>query len=457
MAAVAQLQATKQAPLPLKATQFFEDYPTTRVTYTTSGTPSKTSKQDLVYAPDASDKERLLRAILDYERKCSTAILNIADTDRHVKLIEILGGHMQLQWETHLTNCSSQNDADFQGNVRSFLLNYLPSNAFHIQKEYLSRATKPYNMDCFELASRLQLINEISVLLPGSSGKKLFLDDLDLKTALYRAMLPAWQLAFEATGNLVEDKAYTIQRLAQFFETQRLHHNALSDSRRRQNQQNGNRGFRANNTRGRPYPSNGTGFNRNNGNYRGNSSRSSSSYSSNYQGPSRNFRNQGTQYSMSSRTQGSQTQSYPAAPTSRTPFSPAHTRSRTTPPRRARSDANRETRNLQSFYGQRGRHPQGSRRSPNDMYYQGEPLQHTDPGSDEQYFGGTLDYSSNFYPQQNDNDGYFAHDDSAEISHDQETSDGFFAQDNYAPHSDAFAQTDSSDMPYDAHDQDAEY
>ena len=467
MAAVAQLRATQAPPIPLKAFELYENYPTVRISHTSidANKVSTTKKQDLVYAPDASNKERLLRSIVDYERKSDKLVLNIQDDDRHTKLMEILGGHMQLMWETHVKNCASKTNTDFRSNVRDFLLNYLPSNAFHIQKEYLSRASKPFHMDCFDLASRLQLINEISVLLPGSSGKKLYNDSNELKTAMYRLMLPTWQLAFEATGLLIDDTSMTMQRLAQFFETQRLHHNAAADARRRQNQQGNNRGFRGN-PRSRPYqPQNGyNGYRPPRINAYGNNN----AYGGRGYNPQGNFRNQSTQVGSGNRYRdsGSQTRNQRSPSTS----TPAHLRSRHTPPRMHRSDNTRDSRSMQGFYGQRGRGGRGrgrGQRRQNDMFFNGEGVDTSDTSdqyfdntseqyfdnTSEQYFDNTCDDEEfKDYTQDCSNDGYFATETNEDFIGDEEHSDAFFSHDSYAQQYALNAPGGPNNGPYDAYE-----
>ena len=51
-------------------------------------------------------------------------------------------------------------------------------------------------------------------------------NDTDRKNALYDVFLDQWQKAFGASGNSLDDNAYTYSRLCDFMETQRIHHNA---------------------------------------------------------------------------------------------------------------------------------------------------------------------------------------------------------------------------------------
>ena len=102
---------------------------------------------------------------------------------------------------------------------------YLPANAFLIQDSYLLTATKPFSMDCYALADRIDLMNKLSIYLPGNNGTKLFgngNDDTERKNAYYRLMPPCWQLNFDATGNDLAKATYTMDNLVAFMEQQRL-------------------------------------------------------------------------------------------------------------------------------------------------------------------------------------------------------------------------------------------
>lgn len=235
----------RQPPLPLKADLLYENYPTTRVTYTFAtegrgerGAISVTRKQELPFAPDASDKERLIRVLHEYNEACSDSLLHIHDRDRHTKAREVLRGDLKASWENTIMDVAATSDADFVTNVRSFLAFHMPSNAFLIQQEYLRQATKPYAMDCFTTANRLRLINTISIYLPGSGGTQLFPSATSIKNAFYGLMLPQWQLAFDSTCNQLDDDDYTLQKLISFMEHHRLYHNTTREDRHRQRQEN---------------------------------------------------------------------------------------------------------------------------------------------------------------------------------------------------------------------------
>ena len=73
MAAIAKLHAAKQPPIPLKPFVEYHHYPGTCVSTQikavtiTPNIKTVTGKQDLPFAPDASDYERLIRALDDFK------------------------------------------------------------------------------------------------------------------------------------------------------------------------------------------------------------------------------------------------------------------------------------------------------------------------------------------------------------------------------------------------------
>lgn len=257
MSAVSYFRATKQPPFHLKQAIPFEEYTTVRITHTfTNATTSanETRKLDVPFCPDSSDKERLVRCIHEYIDACDTARLHCSDADRYTHMRDILGGDLRTTWDTVAASRTTKNDANFLIDIRKFMANYVPSNAFLIEQEYFNTAKKPYNLDCYSAVARLRLINTLCTYLPGSSGAELFPNPTAVKNAFYKMMLPEWQLKFDGTGNLLDDNTYSLQNLVNFMEQCRLFHDAQQAARRsRPSQYQGNN----NNHRARsfqPYP-----------------------------------------------------------------------------------------------------------------------------------------------------------------------------------------------------------
>ncbi len=231
MMPISKFRAAILAPLPFEAATRYEDYPTTRIAYTPHNERTPRTKR-LPFAPDASDKERLIRVLVGYERSCDVSSLHIHDDDRHTMASQVLCGDLSISWEMTIANAAKTIDTYFVTNARVFLKNYMPPDAFLIQEQYLCQITKPFAMDCFEAANRLRLINKLSVYLPGSGGNKLFEDDASLKSAYYRIMPADWQMKFDATGKDLHHSDYNLNNLVIFMESLRLHGNAVQGNKR---------------------------------------------------------------------------------------------------------------------------------------------------------------------------------------------------------------------------------
>ena len=194
MSAVAKLRATKQPPFQLKPSPLFEDCPTIAVCNQVqvhpasgNGNPvNQNRKQVLPFCPDSSDKERLVCCFNEFLDACDPELLNLKDEKLHLKAREILGGDLKTTWIEVMTEAKSKDAANVETahckeNVRKFLSKCVPPNAFHVLREFLTHVKKPFSIDCFDLASRLRLINTLASHLPGSAGNDLFPDDTAFK------------------------------------------------------------------------------------------------------------------------------------------------------------------------------------------------------------------------------------------------------------------------------------
>ena len=220
----------KTPPILLHAHILFEDYSTVSLTHTyehPAGTKHR-RKEDLVFAPDPSDAERVLRVLDEFTQACAADRLHIDNGARYTQLSRVLGGSLRSSWDTirHNIADADRTNANWNGHLRAFTRTFLPSNSTKLQADYLKTAKKPFNMNIYHLSARLDEINMLSNLLPGSNGNRLMNNDTDRKNALYDVCLDQWQKAFDASGNSLDDNAYTYSRLCDFMETQRIHHNA---------------------------------------------------------------------------------------------------------------------------------------------------------------------------------------------------------------------------------------
>ena len=189
MAAFAKLRSSWHAALQLKPVLAYGDYTTARLVtqHTTAATTSDnpgitfTRKQDLTFAPDDTDIERIIRVLSDFAEACTDELLMIHNMDCHKKAREVLGGDLKVIWDNTITASTNTLDADFSTNVCAFLSNFSPSNSFLIQQEYLQGASKPFHITCFNVAFSLRLINSMSIYHPGSGGSKLLVEPKAIK------------------------------------------------------------------------------------------------------------------------------------------------------------------------------------------------------------------------------------------------------------------------------------
>ena len=249
MAAAMASLLQREPPMPLKPTLLFKEYTMVCIEYTHhppiaggGAAPARiTQKRDVVFCPDSSDKERLLRVINEYVDACDDHLLHIHNNDHYVNFAQVIGGSLKMTWTeviaTHQPLVANRTDANFQTDVRHFTRRFLPSNAA-LQKDYLNdpKTTKPRDFDCFETRSRLELLNHLSQYLPGSAGNAMYPDALSQMIAYFKLMLDPWQLKWTENGNSTDQPDMTMSLLVDFMEQQHLFHNARQpQSRTRHN------------------------------------------------------------------------------------------------------------------------------------------------------------------------------------------------------------------------------
>ena len=268
MSAVAAVVASRQPSIHLRSTLSFEEYSTVRLSHSwdeDAGTPAaprwttRTRKADVPFAPDATDKERLLRVVHEYKDSLVPSRLNFTQgPDIYDNFRLVLGGDLRTTWDQTITELEATQVPDGAGGhnpwaktannfipdgITKFLRRFFPSNAFLIQGEYMRLVMKPKALDVYAVSGRVRLINTLSQYLPGSNRQKLYTTPVDEKNAFFRMMLPSWQLKFTETGQELDDPNYTYDRLVQFMANQQLYHDAQQEANRQQRARN-SQGFR---------------------------------------------------------------------------------------------------------------------------------------------------------------------------------------------------------------------
>ena len=263
MSAVAAIVASRQPSIHLKASLAYEDYTTVRLSHSwdenagTAAVPrwtTRTRKADVPFAPDSSDKERLLRVVHEYKDSITESRLHFTTGDEVYDNFRLtLGGDLRTTWDQTVTDLEATQvagaawtkttDNFTTDGIPRFLRRFFPSNAYLIQGEYMRLAIKPKALDVYALSGRMRLINTLSQYLPGSGGTRLYTTDTEEKNAFFRMMLPSWQLKFSETGFELDDQNYNYDRLVQFMANQQLYYDAEQEAnrQRRQQLQNNNR------------------------------------------------------------------------------------------------------------------------------------------------------------------------------------------------------------------------
>ena len=218
MSAVAAIVASRQPSIHLRPALPFEEYTTVRLSHSwdenagDGANPrwtTRTRKADVPFAPDASDKERLLRVVHEYKDSIQDSRLHFTTGDDvYDNFRLVLGGDLRTTWDQTIVELQAAQVPDpanpgamigwtKQANnfttegVPKFLRCFFPSNAFLIQGEYMRLVMKPKALDVYAVSGRVRLINTLSQYLPGSGNQMLYTTPVEEKNAFFRMMLPA--------------------------------------------------------------------------------------------------------------------------------------------------------------------------------------------------------------------------------------------------------------------------
>jgi hypothetical protein len=171
---------------------------------------SRHEKAVLPICNDPSNKELFIYVIDQFKDACEPERLNLhSGMLRYNKFREVVEGDLKISWNDLCSNRRADNNNAGQANysILSFdqdlltlLRLYLAPTSYEDQKEYMRSATKPYNMSCEALGSRLRVISNLSRYLPGSNGLPLYTDNNQAKRAYYQMMPSPWKVKFAESG-----------------------------------------------------------------------------------------------------------------------------------------------------------------------------------------------------------------------------------------------------------------
>lgn len=220
-----------EAIIPLKQSFNPEDLRTTKVehSWTTTGQnpQTRTAKMYLPICDDPSKKELFLYVIDQFFDACDNSRLHLSTGDsRYNKFRQVLDGSLRIDWQTISTGRANKTTDTFLEDIHALISMYFSDSSRMDQLTYLTKTTKPFNMTVAETSSRLNVINLLGRLLPGSwaddrhSQANLFGNDTEKKRALFHIMPMAWRVKFAETAHQLDAATYTYAQLTQYMALQ---------------------------------------------------------------------------------------------------------------------------------------------------------------------------------------------------------------------------------------------
>lgn len=225
MAAISAL-TLREPIIPVQRTFNYEDVTTVKLENrwltTANGTDYTYAKAYLPSISDVENKELLLYVIDQFYHHCSDNRLRLNTGDLcYSKFSEVLGSDLKIIWQELADNRDPKSNDTFIIDTANFILTYLSETSFADQREYLRGVTKPYNMSCEVLTSRLRVINNLSVFLPGCVNRvTLYPDEFSLKRAYFQMMPMPWHIKFVENRQPMDSAAFTLVHLTRFMSVQ---------------------------------------------------------------------------------------------------------------------------------------------------------------------------------------------------------------------------------------------
>ena len=239
--------------IPLQSGFVAEDLSTVKVenSYTPPNSFSRiTKKAHLPTVSEPKDKELIIYVVDQFVYHCSDEQLHLNDGPlRYSKFCDVVKGDLLIAWQKISNARANKTIETFVADINEFFLVYLKPSSYLDQQEYMRRAIKPYNMDCETLGSRLRVISQLSVYLPGSNSNCLYANEDELKRA-YLGMMPGtWKVHFLQSGAIL-DGAYPYLDLIHYLGVQEALSKRMDRQRRMDRPTGGRGGNRFGRTRG---------------------------------------------------------------------------------------------------------------------------------------------------------------------------------------------------------------
>ena len=160
------------------------------------------------------NKELLLLACKEFDDACSEMRLHLSSgPKRFAKFREILGMEYRVDWDNCAAAQAAQTIDSFKEARNQFLALQFEDTDYLDEKQYLNRVSKPKEMDCMSLFTRLRLINDFMQYLPGAVDKY---TDQELKIIYYKMMPSDWKIAYLQTARPITDETYSAMDMARY-------------------------------------------------------------------------------------------------------------------------------------------------------------------------------------------------------------------------------------------------
>lgn len=177
------------------------------------------------------DVEALCRCVLEFRDVAAVQRLNLSTGPlRFAFFRQCLTGVIRDQWD-NIVDGMAETVANHATAIQRLMATLIRPTDLADQRHYLETSKKPFKMSCATLAARLETINKMMSLFPGTDDNPP-LQPLDLKNLFYQMMPLDWQRAFLNSGQVITEPTYTLLSLQRFMTLQE-EQNALDVQRRR--------------------------------------------------------------------------------------------------------------------------------------------------------------------------------------------------------------------------------
>ena len=247
MAAVSMI-TLKEAIIPLQCSFDADNTRTIKVEHKWGNNNENYGKMHLPICGDPSKKELFLYVIDQFIDAAHEDRLHLTSGPvLYTKFRMVLDGALRLAWQSISDDRNQRTVESFKTDTTKLVDKYLSPSSFEDQKEYLNNVVKPFSITCENLGARLEVINRLSTLLPGSEGGRVYPTILSMKRAYFKMMPQAWKIEFIKSTNKLDQDDYQFQDLVRYMSVMESLDKRGVKRRNDSDNNNGGRGSNRNN------------------------------------------------------------------------------------------------------------------------------------------------------------------------------------------------------------------